>query len=255
MLQLIQMVDRYEPVERDHAPATEPVTDGPEMVPVEGGEIEIGVGPSGFAYDNERPRHAVELMPFWIDWTPVTNADFAAFLAEEGGEPPLYWERDGAGGWVRTAMGHAVDLDPGLPAVHVDFEQAAAFAGWAGKRLPTEAEWEAAATAADPSRANLDQLAFGCAPAGAYADAASACGAVQMLGDVWEWTVSEFTGYPGFRAFPYREYSEEFFDSGYRVLRGGSWATRRNAIRSTFRNWDLPERRQIFAGIRCTRDD
>ena len=254
MLQLIQMVDRYEPIERDTAPAVEPVTPGPEMLYVEAGEAVVGAPPGGFAYDNERPRHAVELAPFWIDRAPVTNADFAAFLAEEGGEPPLYWERNGAGGWVQAAMGKRVELDPREPVIHVDFAQAQAFARWAGKRLPTEAEWEAAAAGADRARANLDQLAFGCAPAGAYADAPSASGAVQMLGDVWEWTASEFTAYPGFAAFPYREYSEEFFDTGHRVLRGGSWATRRNVIRTTFRNWDLPERRQIFAGIRCARD-
>ncbi len=254
MLQLIQMVERYDPAVRDAAPAAEPVADGAEMVHVAGGQVEIGSGQEGFAYDNERPRHVVEVAPFWIDRAPVTNGEFAAFLAEEDGEPPLYWERDGAGGWIRTAMGETAELDPGLPVIHVDREQAEAFARWAGKRLPTEAEWEAAAKGADRDRANLDQLAFGCAPAGAYADAAAVSGAVQMLGDVWEWTASEFTAYPGFRAFPYREYSEVFFGSGYRVLRGGSWATRRNVIRATFRNWDLSERRQIFAGIRCARD-
>jgi gamma-glutamyl hercynylcysteine S-oxide synthase len=254
MLQLIQVVERYDPEARDPTPAAEPVADGAEMVHVAGDKVEVGAGREGFAYDNERPRHVVDVAPFWIDRTPVRNGEFAAFLAEEDGEPPLYWERDGEGGWIRTAMGEAAELDPGLPVVHVDSGQAEAFARWAGKRLPTEAEWEAAARGADRDRANLDQLAFGCAPAGAYADAAAASGAVQMLGDVWEWTASEFTAYPGFRAFPYREYSEVFFDSGYRVLRGGSWATRRNVIRATFRNWDLPERRQIFAGIRCARD-
>jgi gamma-glutamyl hercynylcysteine S-oxide synthase len=255
MLQLIQMVDGYEPAARDPRPGAEPVGDGPEMVRVEGGEVEVGAPATGFAYDNERPRHVVEVPPFRIDRAPVTNGDFAAFLAEEGGDPPLHWERDGAGGWVSTAMGRSVEVDPRLPVIHVDCAKAEAFARWAGKRLPIEAEWEAAAAGADRERANLDQLAFGCAPAGAYADAAAASGAVQMLGDVWEWTSSEFTGYPGFRAFPYREYSEAFFDAGYRVLRGGSWATRRNVIRTSFRNWDLPERRQIFSGIRCVKDD
>jgi gamma-glutamyl hercynylcysteine S-oxide synthase len=255
MLQLIQMVDGYEPAAIDPQRAAEPVAEGPGMVRVEGGEVEIGAPSTGFAYDNERPRHVLELAPFWIDRTPVTNGDFAAFLAEEGGDPPLYWERDGAGGWVSTAMGRMAEIDRRLPVIHVDFGQAEAFARWAGKRLPTEAEWEAAAAGAERDRANLDQLAFGCAPAGAYADAPAASGAVQMLGDVWEWTSSEFTGYPGFRAFPYPEYSEAFFGSGYRVLRGGSWATRRNVIRMSFRNWDLPERRQIFSGIRCVRGE
>ena len=254
MLQLLQMVDGYEPAESDPRPAAEPVADGPEMVRVEGGAHEIGAGPSGFAYDNERPRHEVELAPFWIDAAPVTNAAFAAFVADTGAEPPMYWEPDGDG-WCVTTFGRRETLDPVLPVIHVDWNQADAFARWAGKRLPTEFEWEAAARGARADRANLDHLAFGCAPAGAYADAASDCGAVQMLGDVWEWTSSEFEPYPGFEAFPYPEYSEVFYGDGYKVLRGGGWATRRDVIRAAFRNWDLAERRQIFSGFRCAKDD
>ena len=253
MLQLLQMVPGYQPVERDPGPGAEPAATGPEMVRVEGEAVEIGAGVRGFAYDNERPRHAVELEPFAIDRTPVTNAAFAEFVADTGADPPMYWERDGDG-WARTVFGRTEELDPALPVIHVDWHQADGFARWAGKRLPSETEWEAAARGADRERANLDQLAFGCAPAGAYADVAADCGAVQMLGDVWEWTASEFGGYPGFRAFPYREYSEVFFGDAHRVLRGGAWATRRETIRATFRNWDLPERRQIFAGFRCARD-
>ena len=254
MLQLLQMVEHYEPSERDDGPAAEPVADGPEMVRVEGGEHQIGARPTGFAYDNERPRHTVELAPFDIDRTPVTNEAFARFVEETGAEPPLYWERDGAGGWVRTTTGQTRPVDPSHPVVHVDFAAAEAFAAWAGKRLPTELEWEAAAHGADRERANLDHLAFGTAPAGAYADAASDCGAVQMLGDVWEWTSSDFEGYAGFEAFPYDEYSKVFFGPEHKVLRGGAWAARRSVIRTTFRNWDLPIRRQIFSGIRCARD-
>jgi gamma-glutamyl hercynylcysteine S-oxide synthase len=254
MLQLLQMVEGYEPVKIDPGPAAEPAGEGPEMVRVDGGTATIGAADAGFAYDNERPRHEVEVPAFWIDRTPVTNGAFAEFVRETGAEPPLYWEPDGEGGFVDTAMGKRVDVDPALPVVHVDHSQAEAFAAWAGKRLPTELEWEAAAAGADRERANLDVLAFGCAGAGAYADAPSDCGAVQMLGDVWEWTSSDFTAYPGFRAFPYPEYSEVFFGSDYKVLRGGAWATRRNVIRTSFRNWDLPERRQIFAGLRCAKD-
>jgi iron(II)-dependent oxidoreductase len=254
MLQLLQMVEAYEPAEMDGSPAKEPVADGPEMVLVEGGPHEIGAPDAGFAYDNERPRHRVELESFWIDRTPVTNAAYVAFLEDTGAEPPMYWRRD-AEAWVRTVMGRTEAVNPDQPVIHVSWHEADAFARWAGKRLPTEAEWEAAAKGASRERANLDQLSFGCFRAGAYADAASDCGAVQMLGDVWEWTSSDFTAYPGFRAFPYPEYSEVFFGDTYKVLRGGAWATRRDVIRTSFRNWDLPIRRQIFSGIRCARND
>lgn len=254
MLQLLQMVERYEPADSDPEPAAEPVAGGPEMVLVEGDEHEIGAPETGFAYDNERPRHAVALDSFWIDRRPVANGEFAQFVAETGAEPPAYWERDGDGGWLRTAMGHSEPLDHGHPVAHVSWHQADAYARWAGKRLPTEAEWEAACAGADPDRANLDQLAFGTAPAGAYGDAAGDCGAVQMLGDVWEWTSSDFSAYPGFEAFPYPEYSEVFFGDTYKVLRGGAWATRRDVIRPSFRNWDLPQRSQIFSGLRCAKN-
>jgi gamma-glutamyl hercynylcysteine S-oxide synthase len=253
MLQLLQMIDGYEPVQIDGRVAGEPVSDGPEMVRLEAGTYEVGAPAQGFAYDNERPRRAVELPAFEIDRTPVTNAAFAEFVADAGAEPPAYWEREGDG-WLTTSFGRRRPLDAARPVIHVSFHQAEAFARWTGKRLPTELEWEAAATGADRRRANLDQLAFGCAPAGAYEDGASRAGAVQMLGDVWEWTCSNFTAYPGFEAFPYREYSEAFFGDSHKVLRGGSWATRRDAIRTSFRNWDLPERSQIFSGLRCVRD-
>jgi gamma-glutamyl hercynylcysteine S-oxide synthase len=255
MLQLLQMVESYDPVEIDLGPSGEAVSDGPEMVLVEGGSHEIGAPDVGFAYDNERPRHRVELEPFWIDRNPVTNADYITYLEETGSEPPMYWQRDGGGGWVRAAMGRTQEVDPRLPVVHVSWDEAAAFSSWAGKRLPSEPEWEAAAEGASRERANLDQFSFGPGPAGAYADGASSSGAVQMLGDVWEWTSSSFTAYPGFEAFPYPEYSEVFFGDEHKVLRGGAWASRRDVIRTSFRNWDLPIRRQIFAGIRCARDE
>jgi iron(II)-dependent oxidoreductase len=253
MLQLLQMVDGYEPPSIDDAVAAEPVADGPETVTVPAGNHWIGAAAEGFAYDNERPRHEVKLDAFEIDRAPVTNGAFAEFVTDTGAEPPTYWQSEGQG-WVVTTFGRREPLDPAKPVVHVGWDQADAYARWAGKRLPTEFEWEAAAAGADRERANLDQLGFGCAPAGAYADGASDCGAVQMLGDVWEWTSSDFTAYPGFEAFPYPEYSEVFFGDGYKVLRGGAWATRRDVIRRSFRNWDLRERSQIFSGLRCVRD-
>jgi len=254
MLQLLQMVERYQPLRRDRGPAAEPTAGGPEMVAVGGGEWMIGAAADGFAYDNERARHAVKLAPFEIDRTPVTNGAYAEFVKANGAEPPMYWERDGEGGWICTAMGRAEPVDPAHPVIHVSWHEADAFARWVGKRLPSEREWEVACTGASAERANLDQLAFGTAPAGAYADGAAECGALQMLGDVWEWTASDFLAYPGFRPFPYPEYSERFFGDSHKVLRGGAWATRRTTIRRSFRNWDLPQRRQIFAGFRCVRD-
>ena len=221
MLQLLQMVDGYEP------PAglgPEPIPGGTETIAVDAGEHEIGAPARGFAYDNERSRHTVELSAFEIDRAPVDNAAYARFLEETGAEPPMYWQRDGEGGWLRTAMGRAEPLAPDRPVTHVSWEEAGAFARWAGKRLPSEHEWEAA-----------------------HPD-------LRAVGQAWEWTSSDFRAYPGFEAFPYQEYSEVFFGDEYKVLRGGSWATHASVARPSFRNWDLPQRRQIFSGIRCARD-
>jgi iron(II)-dependent oxidoreductase len=251
MLQLLQLVPGYEPPLRPPSPSVpDRPGPGPEMIAIEGGTHEIGAPGGGFAYDNERPRHDVEIAPFRIDRLPVSNADFAAFVAATGAEPPLHWHSDGAGGWIDARFNRGVALEPEAPVIHVDHRQAGAFAAWAGKRLPTEVEWEIAAAGTDPALANLDHAAFGARPPAVASDR----GVLGMLGDAWEWTASSFGGYPGFEAFPYRGYSEEFFGRGYPVLRGGSWATRRNVIRISFRNWDLPERRQIFSGIRCAED-
>jgi len=253
MLQLLMMVDGYElpeavesvgclspgqlPVQLDRQFEYPPVREAPHAlstIRLPGGEYEIGAPATGFAYDNERPRHVVELAPFEIDSWPVTNGEYAQFVEETGGEPPLYWERDGEGGWIETAMGRREPLAPEAPAIHVSWHEADAYARWAGKRLPSEREWEAAARGAAPDRDN---------PLG-----------LPGAGQVWEWTSSDFLAYPGFEAFPYEEYSQVFFGDTYKVLRGGSWATHREDLRPGFRNWDLPERRQIFSGFRCARD-
>jgi len=146
MLQLLQMIDGYEPVTVDESVAAEQRSEGPERVAVAAGSYEIGADVAGFAYDNERPRHAVELGDFEIGRTPVTNAAYAEFVADTGGEPPRYWEGDGEGGWVTTSFGRRRELDPERPVIHVDWNGADAFASWAGGRLPTEFEWEASAT-------------------------------------------------------------------------------------------------------------
>ena len=256
-----------------------------EMVRVEAGPFEMGDPDERFAYDNERPRHRVDVAAFEIDVTPVTNGDFEEFVDDGGYERdelwtveglrwrfsggvkrPLYWTT--SGGERRFEATH--ERDPALPVMHVSWFEADAFARWREARLPTETEWEKAA-AHDPAtgesrrlpwgedeataeRANLDQLAFGPAPAGSLPAGASAYGVLGMIGDCWEWTASPFGGYPGFEPFPYREYSEVFFGQVYRVLRGCSWATRTTLARNTQRNWDLPDRRQIFAGFRCAQD-
>jgi iron(II)-dependent oxidoreductase len=252
------------------------------MVRVPAGPFLAGAPARGFAYDNERPRLEADLPEFEIDALPVTCGDFAEFvdaggyrrrewwsasgwawLRESGVEAPLYWTRDGR---VRR-FDETRAIDPTLPVMHISWFEADAYARSVGKRLPSELEWEKAAAWAPgasaprtypwgeseptPERANLDHTAFGPVPAGALAAGASAYGVLGLLGDAWEWTASEFSGYPGFEAHPYREYSEVFFGNGYRVLRGGSWATRPRVARNTFRNWDLPQRRQIFTGFRC----
>lgn len=256
---------------------------GLELVAVPGGEIEIGAAPGSFSYDNERPRQAVTLAPFRIGRTPVTNASWLTFT-EGGGYQrrewwddetwawkeqyditrPLHWERRPDGSWCEHTACGPRELDPARPVCHVSWFEAAAFARAHDARLPTEAEWEAAATWdrllgagvwPGEGAAHLGQDAFDTAPVGAHPGGESDCGALDLIGNVWEWTASEFGGYPGFQAHPYREYSEVFFGQGYRVLRGGSWATQARVATPSFRNWDLPQRRQIFAGVRLASDE
>ncbi len=233
-----------------------------------GGHVALGAGEGGFAHDCERPRHRTTLGPFRLAATPVTNGEHLAFLEdggyrrpelwtgegwrwreESGAGAPLYWEPDGEGGWIERDFERVDALDPHRVLCHVSAHEADAHARWAGARLPTEAEWEHAASVAARDGANLGQRSFRAGAAG-EGDDESVGGCRQMLGDVWEWTSSPFDPYPGFRAFPYAEYAEVFFGGPYRALRGGSWATQNPVARTTFRNWDLPERRQIFAGMR-----
>jgi gamma-glutamyl hercynylcysteine S-oxide synthase len=214
---------------------------------VPGGTFTLG-STDPWAYDNERPAHEVDLPSFKIDRAPVTNAEYAAFV-EAGGYgdrelwssegwawrevedavAPLTWQVDGSS-YAHRRFDRIEPLPLDEPVQHVSFHEAEAYARWAGKRLPTEPEWEKAVKTVG---GELEHV----------------------TGAVWQWTSSAFDGYPGFRAFPYAEYSEVFFGDAYRVLRGGSWVTDPLVARPTFRNWDLPQRRQIFSGIRCARDD
>ncbi|MDP1805558.1 MAG: ergothioneine biosynthesis protein EgtB, partial [Acidimicrobiales bacterium] len=294
MLATLQLMG--EPGYRPLAPAPPsgwPVTG---EVDVPAGPFVMGTDDEAWAYDNERPAHIVEVPAFRIDTAPVTNAAYANFIAaggyqeprwwttdgwawreKAGLEAPEFWQAEGGGRWSRLRFGWREDVPLDEPVQHVCWYEADAYARWAGKRLPTEAEWEKAASwspegvkrrwpwgdagvdGESPAlgrsgRANLGGAHFRPAPVGAYPAGVSAYGCHQMIGDVWEWTSSDFEPYPGFATFPYREYSEVFFGSGYKVLRGGSWAASPLAVRTTFRNWDYPIRRQIFAGFRCARD-
>ncbi len=239
-----------------------------------------------WAYDNELEAHETELRPFVIDRAPVTNAQFAEFVDgrgyravkhwsaaglewrdREGARAPLYWE-GGSDGWERVRFGVREPLPPTEPVQHVSSYEAEAYAHWAGKRLPTEVEWERAAAWHDHEgkfrypwgqawmgfEASLDRRRFSPAPAGSYAGGVSPVGCVQMAGDVWEWTSSAFRPYPGFVAFPGPECSEVNFGDDVRVLRGGSWATDGLVARASLRRWEHPARREIFAGFRCARD-
>ncbi len=240
MLQTLQLRDEPYPLPSSSEEAAS--SNGEASVPA--GPVIVGTSTEPWAYDNERRAHELELRPFRIDSGPVTNARFLEFVDDGGYDDPrfwdtsgwawrrnggvalpLYWQRSGDG-ITRTRLGHHEPLPPHEPVRHVSWYEADAFARWAGARLPTEPEWEAATRS----------------------------GVLELTGAVWEWTASHFLPYPGFAAFPYAEYSEVFFGDEYRVLRGGSWATDPVVARTTFRNWDFPQRRQIFAGFRCARD-
>ncbi len=261
----------------------------PGDVQVPGGTFLLGAAPGGpFAFDNEKWAHPVELAPFAIARAPVTQAQFAAFV-EDGGyrrkglwsgsgwrwreatgaDRPAYWEPRG-GSWARREFDALLPLEPHRPMVHVSWFEAEAFCRWAGRRLPTEAEWEAAA-AGEPGpagrlaprkrrfpwgdgpptaeRAHLGAQVLRAVDVGALSAGDSAFGCRQMIGNVWEWTASDFLPYPGFIPDPYREYSKPWFGT-HKVLRGGSFATPARLIRNTWRNFYTPDRRDPWAGFR-----
>ncbi len=258
-------------------------------VEIPGGAFMLGAtGDEPFIFDNEKWAHPVRLAPFAIARTPVTQAEFAAFVedggyrrrewwsepgwswrAEANAEHPVYWRRDGNHSWSRRQFDQWVPLEPRLPVIHVNWYEAEAYCCWAKRRLPTEAEREAVA-AAEPGpgglsarkrrfpwgdnpptadEANLDWQAMGCLDVSALPAGDSAFGCRQLIGNVWEWTSSDFLPYPGFVIDPYKEYSVPWFGT-HKVLRGGCWATRGRLLRNTWRNFYTPERRDIFAGFR-----
>lgn len=211
------------------------------------------------ALDNERDAHAVELRAFALARHPVTQAQFAAFMAEAGYRRRELWS-DAGWAW-RQAENIERPFHWGAgahdhPVAGVSAHEAEAFCRWAGARLPTEFEWEHAARGlvVTADSGNLGGVESGTTPVGRFAGGRSADGADDLFGNVWEWTASDFAPYPGFRAWPYEGYSQTWYDGRHRVLRGGSWATRVFALRRSFRNWYVPETRQIFAGFRPARD-
>jgi len=267
----------------------------PGDVDVPGGTFTLGATPDQpFVFDNEKWVHAVDVAPFRMARAPVTNAEFAAFV-EDGGyrrrdwwssqgwvwrtkakaQHPFYWQRDGQG-WLQRHFDALVPLAPHAPVVHVTWYEAEAYCQWAGRRLPTEAEWEMAASA-EPTpdgrgiterkrrypwgdepptsaHANLDTRVLGCVDVAAFPAGDSAFGCRQMAGNIWEWTASAFYPFPGYLVDePYREYSAPWF--GYRkVLKGGAWATRARLAYNTYRNFFPPARQDVYAGFRtCAR--
>jgi iron(II)-dependent oxidoreductase len=256
-------------------------------VSVPGGEFVLGVDAvtEPHSLDNERPAHLVDVPAFRIGRVPVTNGEWRQFVDDGGYERRQWWSEPGwahrqqagltapqfwNGDGTRTRFGHVEEISADEPVQHVTFYEAEAYARWAGARLPTEVEWEKAcawdpvaeqrrrypwgSSAPTAHLANLGGDALRPAPAGAYPAGASAYGVEQMLGDVWEWTVSTLRPWPGFTPMIYDRYSQPFFDGAgsgdYRVLRGGSWAVAPSILRPSFRNWDHPIRRQIFSGVR-----
>lgn len=259
------------------------VAEGGADVRLAGGEFLQGArrDETHFVFDNEKWAHPVRIEPFAMAERPVTQGEFAAFTDDggysrrelwadagwrwreaEAAASPRYWRREGSG-WHTRRFDRWIPLDAFAPMVHVSLHEALAYCRWAGRRLPTESEWEFAATnggrddrypwgnASHAEDANLDFRHLG--PSSPRMDPGrSALGLRQMIGGVWEWTSSPFTPYPGFQADPYRDYSQPWFDSHF-VLRGGSFATRSRLVHSRLRNFYLPHRGDVFAGFRtCT---
>jgi gamma-glutamyl hercynylcysteine S-oxide synthase len=280
-------LDKSNRVAYDTFPAGLPARAG-EMVSVAEGDFLMGASGDAFAYDNERPLHTVHVPAFKIDKLLTTNEEYAHFINEggyqrrewwsdEGWEwreredwnAPLYWTQQSVEWRVQGMFDESVITEQ-HPVVGVSWYEAEAYARCMNKRLPTEAEWEKAASwdagceqkrrfswgdgEPSPAVCNFNYHFWGTTPVGSFPEGASAYGCLDMTGNVWEWTSSPFMGYPNFRAFPYPEYSETWFDGDHRVLKGGSWATQASTLRISFRNFFRRQFRIAFAGIRCAAD-
>ena len=251
----------YEAPELEAAPPSDGAKAPGGDVEMPGGTLMLGAPrDSGYVFDNEKWAHPVEVAPFAIARHPVTHAQYLEYV-RAGAKAPRYWsERDGV--WGERRFDRWAPLEPDLPVVHVDWHEAQAYCRWAGRRLPTEAEWELAAGGAQkrrypwgdeapsPDQANFD--GSGRVPVGAFAPGDTPGGVRQMIGNVWEWTESTFAPYPGFVHDPYRDYSVPWFGT-HKVLRGGSFASPARLLRNTWRNFYTPERYDVFAGFRTCR--
>ena len=265
----------------------------PGFVDVPGGVFQLGAsGDAPFMFDNEKYAHPVEVRPFQIAKAPVTNGEYAAFIADGGYKDsslwptkvwakmqeknvghPGYWVDGGSKEWTLKQFDQIVALPTNAPVSHVTWYEAKAYCQWAGLRLPTEVEWEVAAlgepasngelaetkrrypwgdTPPDPARANLDGRALGCVDVAALPTGDSAFGCRQMLGNIWEWTDDTFNPFPGFSKDAYEEYSEMLFGTT-RILKGGAWTTRSRMIHGTYRNFFEPDRWNVFSGFRTCR--
>ena len=279
------LAEQYRPTRKNEIPKQESVEK--KSVHIKGGLYTMGYNGKGYCYDIELPEHKVYLNDYKIDAYPITNQQFMEFIKDGGYENYKYWLSDGwekvkANKWKAPMYWEKIDgewnvrdflgirkINPNQPVCHVSFYEADAYCKWAGKRLPTEAEWEKAACWNEEKHEKttfpwgnelptedkcnlLESYFWGCSEIGSFPNGASHLGCQHMIGDVWEWTASEFTGYPGFKT-GFDEYNDKWF-TNQKVLRGGSFGTPKMSIRSSYRNFFRLDERWLFSGFRCAEE-